>query len=78
MPLDMFQLPLFVELDLQIQRRRRVHAILDANGDPVYHAVRISEILTWLIDAGVSQITMVDENARFDVTFQSSASADAT
>ena len=61
--------PVTVELDMALTRRSRVHAVIDGNGEQVYHAKRFSEVLVWLMDHDQSKALLIDERERFYVVF---------
>lgn len=57
--------PFTIELDIQLTRRLRAHAVLDATGETVFHAVRISEIFTWMLDNDIREAVASEGPARF-------------
>ena len=69
MPDPQLRIPVTVELDMALTRRSRAHAVVDGNGEQVYHAKRFSEVLTWLADQGVNKALLIDETERFNVLF---------
>lgn len=61
--------PVTVELDIYIARRKRSHSVIDADGETVFHAPNMADILTWLDGQDIRTATFVDGDDRFSVVF---------
>ncbi len=59
-----------VQLDLYIARRKRMHAIFDPQGVPVYHAPLVIQIFDWLADKDVTSARFTDDEAIYQVAFR--------
>ncbi|HDZ44099.1 MAG TPA: hypothetical protein ENH80_09175 [Phycisphaerae bacterium] len=59
-----------VQTDIYIARRRRLHAVNDPTGVPVFHGPRIIEVLDWLADNDVNRVRFTDDALAFEVTFE--------
>lgn len=68
--------PVTVEIDIPVTRRLKIHAVVDGAGEQVFHSRRISEVFTYLVDNGISEFTMLDEDAEFRVTLRAPLAAD--
>ena len=69
MPKSELKEPVIVELDMDLTRRSRTHAVVNGHGEQVHHAKRFSEILVWLADQGQDKALLVDGDERFYVVF---------
>jgi len=59
-----------VQLDIYIARRKRMHAIFDPNGIPVFHAPLIMQVMEWLADKEITRVRFTDDDTAYEVTFQ--------
>lgn len=59
-----------VETDIYIARRRRVHAVNDARGKPVFHDPHILQVLDWLVEQDVTTARFTDDATAFVITFE--------
>lgn len=59
-----------VQLDIYIARRKRMHAIYDLSGVPVFHAPHLLQILNWFHEQGVTSATFTDDESAYVVTFE--------
>lgn len=59
--------PLTVEIDIPITRRLKLHAVVDGNGQQIFHSRRITQVFTWLLENGIPEFTMLDEDTEFQV-----------
>ena len=66
--------PIAVELDLPVTRRIKVHAVVDGNGDQVFHAKRISEVFAYLLEHQICDLVLLDDDAEFRITLHPPAS----
>ncbi len=63
--------PLTVEIDIPITRRLKLHAVLDRNGDQIYHSRRLSDLFSWLLDNDIGEFTMLDGTLKYAVSLRS-------
>ncbi len=54
----------FIVADVQITRRKRVHLVLDENNEVAFAAARLTDVLAWLHDRDLTQITIQDQSER--------------
>ena len=59
-----------VQLDLYVARRKRMHAIFDPAGVPVYHAPLVIQVLDWLADKDVTMARFTDDERTYHVEFR--------
>ncbi len=64
--------PLTVEIDIPITRRLKLHAVLDRDGEQIFHSRRLSDVFTWLLDNDIGEFTMLDGNLKYAVSLRSS------
>jgi len=65
-----FAEPLTLVLDIPVTRRLKLHAIVDANSEPVFHSKRVSDAFTWFLDNEIGSFGMVDDHVTFHVSLQ--------
>lgn len=59
--------PFTVEIDIAITRRLKLHAVVDGNGEQIYHSRKICEIFAWLLEHAPGEITLVDDDHEFQI-----------
>lgn len=59
--------PIVVEIDVPVTRRIKIHAVVDGDGDQVFHSKRISQVFAYLLDNDVHAFTILDEDDEFSV-----------
>jgi len=62
--------PLIVEVDIPITRRMKLHAVVKADGEQIYHSKRLSQVFQWMLDNEHTDFTMIDEDSEFRVSLQ--------
>ncbi len=61
--------PYVVQTDIYIARRKRMHAVIDPAGRPVFHAPLLLDVLDWLADKDVHTARFTDEETTYDISF---------
>ena len=63
--------PLYaVQTDIYIARRKRLHAVHDPSGTPVYHDPHLMNVLEWLTEQGITTARFTDDQVAYLVTFK--------
>ncbi len=58
-----------VQVDLYVARRRRVHQVIDPDGDAVFHDPHIIAVFDWLTEQGINRVRLTDDDKAFTVAF---------
>ncbi len=61
--------PHTVQVDIYIARRKRVHAVHDQYGVPVFHDPHIMNVFDWLAEQDICTARLTDDSSAFVVTF---------
>lgn len=62
--------PLTVEIDIPITRRLKMHAVIDRDGEQIFHSRRLSEVFVWLLINEVGEFTMLDGDVEIAVSLR--------
>lgn len=61
--------PYIVQTDIIVARRKRIHAVHDPGGVPVFHARHLIEVMDWLVNNDVHHARFTDDETTYDVSF---------
>ncbi len=57
--------PVTVEIDIPVTRRTKIHAVCDGDGDQIFHSRRITQVFKYLVENGVEDFELLDEDDCF-------------
>ncbi len=61
------KLPVTVEFDILVNRRTRIHTVIDAAADPIYHSRRLTDIFDFLIESEVQEFELLDDDRHYAI-----------
>ncbi len=56
------RLPVVVEFDIPVTRRTRIHAVLDGQGNQLFHSRSLTQVLEFLIENDVGTFELIDDD----------------
>ncbi len=65
--ITLIRLPVTVEFDIPVNRRTRIHSVLDGNADPIFHSRSLTDVLDYLIENEVHDFELLDEDRHYAI-----------
>ncbi len=62
--------PVTVEIDIPVTRRTKIHAVVNGNGEQIYHSRRLSDVFDFLVEHEVVDLVLLDDDVSFLLTLR--------